>query len=97
MSEARARIADRMVGELLEYLIGEVLPGADLSDPAWEAMAALGREVIEAIGRFERGELSYETLEAAGTRYVEAWVGASARNCLNSQHVTVYTFPRSKE
>ena len=67
MSEARARIADRMVGELLEYLIGEVLPGADLSDPAWEAMAALGREVIEAIGRFDPGRGAGRDAAVAGS------------------------------
>lgn len=73
MNEVRARAADRMAEEMLGYLIDNVLPGVDLSDPVWRAMDGPDRALMQAIGAYERGEISFEALEAAGVEYVEAW------------------------
>lgn len=75
MSNPRERIAERLSLEILEYVIEEFLAGRDLSHVQWFRMKEPDRAVMEALGAFERGEISYAELEAVGVRYVEAWEG----------------------
>lgn len=80
MSEVRARIADRVAGEILEYVFGEILPSVTVDDQLWAALTVPDQAMTAALGGFERGEISYPELEAAGTEYVEAWQ-AQAERC----------------
>lgn len=77
--EARARIADRLSLDILEYVIDEFLAGREsLDDAAWSELDGPDRSMMEAIARFERGEISFVELEAVGVEYVEAWGRVSA-------------------
>lgn len=75
---ARRGVADRMLVEIHEYLAGVFTP--DCGDPAelCEAMSAPAEEMLAAVREWEDGRLSYEELEAAGVRYVEAWAAIAA-------------------
>jgi hypothetical protein len=75
MTEARARIADRMAMEIHEYLAAELPPGLGARDETWEAVAGADRAMMEAVRGYERGEISFQELEAEGVRYVAAWEG----------------------
>jgi len=63
MNDARSRIVDRMAREIHAYLVEQKAP---LPSPKAD------RTIMEAVSRFERGELSYPELEAAGVEFVEA-------------------------
>ena len=73
MSEARARIADRMMAEILEYVFAEIMPGVSVDDQLWESLTTPDQAMMDALGAFERGEITYPELEAVGVEYVEAW------------------------
>lgn len=76
MNEGRARIADRLALDILEYVISEFLGGREsLDDAAWSELDDPDRAIMQAIGAYERGEISFEALEDEGVRYVEAWEG----------------------
>lgn len=73
MSTTRERVGDRMALEIHEYLARTLSPGIGGHEEAWEQTAEAAAELMGALRAWERGEISYTDLEAAGTRYVEAW------------------------
>lgn len=73
MSDVRARIADRLMGELLEKVMGEILPSIVPDDQLWEALTIPDQEMTRALEAFERGEIAYPELQGIASRYVEAW------------------------
>jgi hypothetical protein len=64
-----------MAREISEYLARTVPAGVGKRDETWEAVAFADRAMMDAIRAWERGEISYADLEAAGLKYVEAWEG----------------------
>lgn len=73
MSDARRRVADRLAREIADH-IAEICPGgAGALDETWKRTEESGASLDDAMIAFERGEISYPMLEAAGLVYVEAW------------------------
>jgi hypothetical protein len=70
---ARAAVATRMAGEIHEYLTKTLFRGRAVPVEVWEQMKEADIAVTAAMSAWERGEIAYDELEAAGTRYVEAW------------------------
>lgn len=91
--EARAKVADRMLGEIEKHLARTLPPGIGAQEEVWEATEFAGEELRAAVLAWERGEISYAELQAAGTRLVEAWGDAAAASRVTADRIAGGSVP----
>lgn len=70
--EERESYADRLAQRVIKIVAGETPVGIGASEHFWLNMAGPDRELIRALGLFEKGEVSKETVDKAAVLYLGA-------------------------